>query len=154
MDWAHIGQLHRQQEKTPGKARAGGKSTSGVVSAGPSRESPVVPSAIPPGSSSGSTTSTTSANASGAPSTPPSDLAGALFNASEVAAFLATAYKRLAADAVVYRPLELASQWQTKVDRRANSDRSSAPAVIRHDRLQIDVLFELNRLIYQQQRRK
>lgn len=77
------------------------------------------------------------------------------FNAAEIDNYLRGVYTRFAADSVIYTPLESTSQWKTKVDRRASiKEKNGARNVIRHDRLQVDILFELNRLVYQQQRRK
>lgn len=60
----------------------------------------------------------------------------------------------MAADAVVFTPLESTSQWKTKVDRKLSKDKNGARNVIRRDRLLVDILFELNRLVYQQQQRR
>lgn len=81
--------------------------------------------------------------------------AAAAFNAPEIDAYLRSTYTRLAADAVTFTPLESTSQWKTKVDRRASiKEKNGARNVIRHDRLQVDILFELNRLVYQQQQQQ
>ena len=77
------------------------------------------------------------------------------FNAAEIDNYLRGVYSRFSTASVIYPPLESTSQWKTKVDRRASiKEKNGARNVIRHDRLQVDILFELNRLVYQQQRRK
>ncbi|EDK39876.2 predicted protein [Meyerozyma guilliermondii ATCC 6260] len=77
------------------------------------------------------------------------------FNAAEIDNYLRGVYTRFSTDSVIYTPLESTSQWKTKVDRRASiKEKNGARNVIRHDRSQVDILFELNRSVYQQQRRK
>ena len=77
------------------------------------------------------------------------------FNAAEIDNYLRGVFSQYTADTEIYTPLESTSQWKTKVDRRASiKEKNGARNVIRHDRLQVDILFELNRLVYQQQRRK
>ena len=77
------------------------------------------------------------------------------FNAAEIDNYLRGFFFHDTTNTEIYTPLESTSQWKTKVDRRASiKEKNGARNVIRHDRLQVDILFELNRLVYQQQRRK
>lgn len=122
--------------------------------AGDAAKADAAAAAVADSTTAASTASAASTDAATAASAAAASAASA-FNAAEIDNYLRGVYTRFASDSVIYTPLESTSQWKTKVDRRASiKEKNGARNVIRHDRLQVDILFELNRLVYQQQRRK